>query len=198
MTITKASVSVGLGPVGWQGACSKRTCVRHANRFMPAKSLTRAETLRSKWKSPPEKVKFAETGPECATLLVSSLIACMYCVVGLFRATVPSGASTGMHEAHELRDNDKSAYMGKGMLEWPSLFVWRNVLLRAISLEGVLCVVKNVKEIIGPALIKAGLDITDQTTIDNLLKKLDGTDNKCKYILCGIDFLSEWCINMST
>jgi len=74
---------------------------------------------------------------------------------GLFRASVPSGASTGIHEAVELRDGGKR-FKGKG----------------------VLTAVGNVTNILGPAI--KGMDVTDQTTIDNLLIKLDGTPNKGK------------------
>lgn len=77
---------------------------------------------------------------------------------GLFRAAVPSGASKGLHEAIELRDNDKSKYMGKGVLK----------------------AVENVNKILGPALIQSGLSITDQAGIDELLIKTDGTPNKGK------------------
>lgn len=76
---------------------------------------------------------------------------------GLFRAAVPSGASTGIYEALELRDGDKSRYLGKGVLK----------------------AVKNVNEVLGPAVI--GLDPTQQTEIDNKLIALDGTDSKSKY-----------------
>ncbi|UYQ92300.1 phosphopyruvate hydratase [Chitinophaga horti] len=72
------------------------------------------------------------------------------------RAAVPSGASTGKHEAVELRDNDKSVYVGKGVLQ----------------------AVKNVNEIIAPEL--EGWDVTDQAGIDKLLIELDGTENKAK------------------
>ncbi|KAF9291803.1 hypothetical protein BGZ68_002182 [Mortierella alpina] len=78
---------------------------------------------------------------------------------GVFRADVPSGASTGIHEALELRDGDKSAYVGKG----------------------VLTAVKNVNEHLGPALIKANIDVQDQAAVDNFLIQLDGTANKSKY-----------------
>jgi len=74
----------------------------------------------------------------------------------LGRAAVPSGASTGAHEALELRDGDKSRYIGKGVLK----------------------AVKNVNEIIGPKL--KGKDAGSQKTIDQELIKLDGTDNKGK------------------
>jgi enolase len=70
------------------------------------------------------------------------------------RAAVPSGASTGAHEAVELRDGDKARYGGKG----------------------VLTAVRNVAERIGPELV--GLDATDQAGIDSLLIELDGTPNK--------------------
>ncbi|GAB3649082.1 phosphopyruvate hydratase [Echinicola sediminis] len=72
------------------------------------------------------------------------------------RAAVPSGASTGVNEAVELRDGDKSKYLGKGVLQ----------------------AVKNVNEIIQPELI--GQDVFDQRGIDELMIKLDGTDTKSK------------------
>lgn len=78
--------------------------------------------------------------------------------LGLFRAAVPSGASTGVHEALELRDNDKSIHLGKGVLK----------------------AVENVNKLIAPALIQANIDVTDQKAIDDLLLKLDGTENKSK------------------
>ena len=70
------------------------------------------------------------------------------------RAAVPSGASTGIHEAVELRDNDSSIYLGKGVLK----------------------AVKNVNSILNEAL--NGKDIFDQEAIDRAMIKLDGTDNK--------------------
>ncbi len=70
------------------------------------------------------------------------------------RATVPSGASTGEHEACELRDGDKSRYLGKGVAN----------------------AVANVNEKIAPELI--GLDATDQALIDRTMLELDGTKNK--------------------
>jgi len=75
-------------------------------------------------------------------------------VVG--RAAVPSGASTGEHEAVELRDKDTSRYMGKGVQR----------------------AVQNVNEIIKPEII--GEDATEQVLIDNLMIDLDGTANKGK------------------
>ena len=69
-------------------------------------------------------------------------------------AAVPSGASTGMFEAVELRDGDKKRYGGKGVLQ----------------------AVDTVNAKIGPAII--GYDATEQVAIDNLMLKLDGTDNK--------------------
>ena len=70
------------------------------------------------------------------------------------RAAVPSGASTGEHEAHELRDEDKSRFLGKGVLK----------------------AVASVNDKIAPALI--GLDASQQTEIDRLMIELDGTKNK--------------------
>lgn len=78
------------------------------------------------------------------------------------RAAVPSGASTGIHEAVELRDGDKKKYLGKGVLK----------------------AVKNVNEIIAPALL--GKDVADQTGIDEMMIKLDGTENKGKLGANGI------------
>jgi enolase len=72
------------------------------------------------------------------------------------RAAVPSGASTGENEAVELRDGDKSCYMGKGVLK----------------------AVENVNEIIAPEI--EGLDARDQEEIDALMIELDGTDNKAR------------------
>ena len=72
------------------------------------------------------------------------------------RAAVPSGASTGAHEAVELRDGDPDRYGGKGVLG----------------------AVSNVTETIGPAL--SGLDASDQAGIDELLIELDGTPNKAE------------------
>jgi len=73
----------------------------------------------------------------------------------LFRAAVPSGASTGIYEALELRDGDKSRLLGKGVLK----------------------AVDNVNNIIGPKLI--GMDVTKQKEIDDLMvQTLDGTTNE--------------------
>ena len=74
----------------------------------------------------------------------------------LGRAAVPSGASTGIHEAVELRDGDKKQYLGRGVLK----------------------AVKNVNNILAPALL--GNDVADQTGIDAMMIQLDGTDNKGK------------------
>ena len=74
----------------------------------------------------------------------------------LGRAAVPSGASTGVHEAVELRDGDKKKYLGKGVLK----------------------AVKNVNDTIAPALI--GYDVADQTGLDEMMIQLDGTANKGK------------------
>mmetsp|Transcript_62194 Transcript_62194/g.133729 ORF Transcript_62194/g.133729 Transcript_62194/m.133729 type:complete len:706 (-) Transcript_62194:95-2212(-) len=73
----------------------------------------------------------------------------------LFRAAVPSGASTGVYEALELRDGDKSRLLGKGVLK----------------------AVENVNTLIGPKLV--GIDVTKQTQIDKLMvETLDGTQNE--------------------
>ena len=72
------------------------------------------------------------------------------------RAAVPSGASTGVHEAVELRDGDKSRYMGKGVEK----------------------AVENVNEAISDALI--GFDSESQIDVDRTMIELDGTENKGK------------------
>lgn len=65
---------------------------------------------------------------------------------------------SGQHEACELRDGDKSKWGGKGVTK----------------------AVKNVNEVIGPAVIKENIDVKDQPAVDALLQKLDGTENKTK------------------
>jgi enolase len=72
---------------------------------------------------------------------------------GMYTASVPSGASTGIYEAHELRDGGKR-YMGKGCLE----------------------AVKNANTILADAVI--GIDAADQRAIDEAMLKADGTPNK--------------------
>src|SRR5690349_10178672 len=72
------------------------------------------------------------------------------------RAAVPSGASTGEHEAIELRDGDKRRFLGKGVSK----------------------AVKNVTEKILPAL--EGVDSLDQLTVDRIMLDLDGTETKSK------------------
>lgn len=72
------------------------------------------------------------------------------------RAAVPSGASTGEHEAVELRDGDMKRYLGKGVQK----------------------AVANVNDVIGPALY--GLDASEQVSIDKRMIELDGTENKSK------------------
>ena len=74
----------------------------------------------------------------------------------LGRAAVPSGASTGIHEAVELRDNNKKLYGGKSVLK----------------------AVKNVNTVLADALL--GWDVADQTGIDQMMIDLDGTENKGK------------------
>ncbi|MTH53802.1 phosphopyruvate hydratase [Bacillus mangrovi] len=81
----------------------------------------------------------------------------VYTESGAFgRALVPSGASTGEHEAVELRDGDKERYLGKGVLQ----------------------AVENVNNVIAEEII--GLDVTDQVGIDTIMIELDGTENKGK------------------
>ncbi|OQV19253.1 Alpha-enolase [Hypsibius exemplaris] len=75
---------------------------------------------------------------------------------GVFRAAVPSGASTGIYEAVELRDEDKSHYLGKGVSK----------------------AIKNVNEEIAPKLIAKNFNVTQQKEIDQFMIELDGTKNK--------------------
>ncbi|KAI3454757.1 hypothetical protein Pfo_011420 [Paulownia fortunei] len=74
----------------------------------------------------------------------------------LYRSAVPSGASTGIYEALELRDGDKSVFGGKGVLN----------------------AVKNINEFLGPKLI--GVDVRNQTDVDAVMLEIDGTANKSK------------------
>jgi enolase len=73
------------------------------------------------------------------------------------RAAVPSGASTGAYEACELRDGDKTKYLGKGVLK----------------------AVANVNDLIGPELV--GMEAFQQRRVDNLMIEMDGTENKSKF-----------------
>jgi enolase len=83
----------------------------------------------------------------------------VYTESGAFgRALVPSGASTGEYEAVELRDGDKSRYLGKGVLK----------------------AVENVNEIIAPFLVGEEFNVLDQVGVDMALIELDGTENKGK------------------
>jgi len=77
---------------------------------------------------------------------------------GFFRSAVPSGASTGIYEALELRDKDAHAYHGKSVLK----------------------AVNNINNIIAPALVGKSLDLTNQTAVDKIMLDLDGTENKSK------------------
>lgn len=88
---------------------------------------------------------------------------------------MPSGASTGIHEAVELRDGDKANYVGKGIVT-PIPHSIRLL----IYFSGVSKAVNNVNEIIAPKLLESDLSVTSQKEIDDLLIKLDGTPNKGK------------------
>src|SRR3954453_24151065 len=72
------------------------------------------------------------------------------------RAAVPSGASTGAHEANELRDGDKKRYLGKGVQK----------------------AVANVNQTLGPSVL--GLDAMNQVEVDKVLRDADGPPNKSK------------------
>jgi enolase len=107
-------------------------------------------------------------------LLVERLIISNY-FIGRFRAAVPSGASTGVHEAVELRDGDKNAYVGKGAYILDPTYAAHLTVPSGVSKA-----VSNVNTIIAPELIKSGLKVTAQKDIDDFLIKLDGTPNKGK------------------
>ena len=77
---------------------------------------------------------------------------------GVFRAAVPSGASTGIYEALELRDKDPKRYLGKGVLK----------------------AVENVVNVIGPSLISSRIEVANQAAVDKLMLDLDDTENKSK------------------
>ncbi|XP_012868589.1 PREDICTED: beta-enolase [Dipodomys ordii] len=78
---------------------------------------------------------------------------------GRFRAAVPSGASTGIYEALELRDGDKARYLGKGVLK----------------------AVEHINKTLGPALLEKKLSVVDQEKVDKFMIELDGTENKSKF-----------------
>uniref|UniRef100_A0A2R9AB55 phosphopyruvate hydratase n=1 Tax=Pan paniscus TaxID=9597 RepID=A0A2R9AB55_PANPA len=78
---------------------------------------------------------------------------------GLFRAAVPSGASTGIYEVLELQDNDKTRYMGKGVSK----------------------PVEPINKTIAPVLVSKKLNVTEQEKIDKLMIEMDETENKSKF-----------------
>ncbi|KAJ8354950.1 hypothetical protein SKAU_G00225170 [Synaphobranchus kaupii] len=78
---------------------------------------------------------------------------------GVFRAAVPSGASTGIYEALELRDGDKSRYKGKGVLK----------------------AVGHINDTIRPALIQSEISVVEQVKLDNMMIEMDGTENKSQF-----------------
>lgn len=77
----------------------------------------------------------------------------------LFRAAVPSGASTGVHEALELRDKEKANWHGKGVMK----------------------AVGHVNDTLGPAVVAKKFDVTQQADVDKFMLELDGTENKSKF-----------------
>ncbi|XP_007441409.1 beta-enolase [Python bivittatus] len=78
---------------------------------------------------------------------------------GRFRAAVPSGASTGIYEALELRDGDKARYLGKGVVK----------------------AVEHINKEIAPTLIEKKISVVEQEKIDKVMIELDGTENKSKF-----------------
>ncbi|XP_078094839.1 enolase 1a, (alpha) isoform X1 [Mustelus asterias] len=83
----------------------------------------------------------------------------LYTGKGLFRAAVPSGASTGIYEALELRDGDKTRFLGKGVSR----------------------AVKYVNQYLGPALCSQHVNVIEQEKIDKLMLAMDGSENKSKF-----------------
>ncbi|XP_069774496.1 LOW QUALITY PROTEIN: enolase 1a, (alpha) [Narcine bancroftii] len=78
---------------------------------------------------------------------------------GIYRAAVPSGASTGIYEALELRDGDKQRFLGKGVTK----------------------AVDNINSLIAPELIKKNVNVCEQEKIDKLMLEMDGSENKSKF-----------------
>uniref|UniRef100_A0A8C5FX33 phosphopyruvate hydratase n=1 Tax=Gadus morhua TaxID=8049 RepID=A0A8C5FX33_GADMO len=85
----------------------------------------------------------------------------LYTKKGLFRAAVPSGASTGIYEALELRDNDKTRYLGKGVSK----------------------AVEHINKTIAPALVSQNVNVLEQEKVDQLMLDMDGTENKSLELL---------------
>uniref|UniRef100_A0A673Y3J7 phosphopyruvate hydratase n=1 Tax=Salmo trutta TaxID=8032 RepID=A0A673Y3J7_SALTR len=85
----------------------------------------------------------------------------LYTKKGLFRAAVPSGASTGIYEALELRDNDKTRYLGKGVSK----------------------AVDHINKTIAPALVRQNVNVLEQEKVDKLMLDMDGTENKSLELL---------------
>ncbi|KAK6477377.1 gamma-enolase [Huso huso] len=83
----------------------------------------------------------------------------LYTEKGMFRAAVPSGASTGIYEALELRDNDMSRYLGKGVLQ----------------------AVDHINNTIRPALIESEVSVEKQEKLDSMMLEMDGTENKSQF-----------------
>lgn len=96
-------------------------------------------------------------------------------ILGRYRAAVPSGASTGIHEAVELRDGDKNAYVGKGEPQSNLINMSESQLA---TFQGVSKAVANVNDIIAKQLIASGLTVVQQKEVDDFLIKIDGTPNK--------------------
>ncbi|PIO26120.1 hypothetical protein AB205_0201320 [Aquarana catesbeiana] len=84
----------------------------------------------------------------------------LFTAKGLFRAAVPSGASTGIYEALELRDNDKTRYLGKGVCK----------------------AVEHINNTIAPALVGKNINVVEQEKVDKLMLDMDGTENKSHHI----------------
>ncbi|PWA23844.1 hypothetical protein CCH79_00010936 [Gambusia affinis] len=118
---------------------------------------------------------------------------------GLFRAAVPSGASTGIYEALELRDGDKTRYKGKGDNRQQA-----SILLFSPLPLGVTKAVAHINDTLGPALLQSllkeqekheksvysvcdsllssqGVSVLEQEKLDNIMIEMDGTDNKSKF-----------------
>ncbi|KAK2526811.1 hypothetical protein Q9966_010651 [Columba livia] len=124
----------------------------------------------------------------------------LYTNKGLFRAAVPSGASTGIYEALELRDNDKTRYMGKGVsraVKYVNEFLatalctqmmvtscnFHSVEMASVSIQ-IGCVSKAVEHInktIAPALVSKNVNVVEQEKIDKLMLEMDGSENKSKF-----------------
>ena len=151
---TKSNV---IGPLDFQNAARKfggsvGKCPASGQRLVSDSKYTN-RWKRTKWKMSIEKIIARQIYDSRGNPTVE---VCVTTASGVFRAAVPSGASTGIYEAHGLRDGDKNVHHGKGVLK----------------------AVRNVNEIIAPMLLEKKFSVKNQREIDAFMINLDGTENK--------------------